>query len=282
MKLVFAKTRYDYSSYQDFWKLVELSGLETCWVDHIDYAQEIFYVTTPINGETRPVIERERKSGKVKRCKVAWWNLERPDSGPGGLDRLLGTMVCNDTTGMLEWMDYIWTSDRFQHSMDPRAVHVVMGSDARMALPGARQPGQYDFCHLSYLSDRRHRMILALGINNYKIGPNAWEPDRERVVNRSRFMLNLHQTEATIGEPLRFAVAAAYGIPLLTETLGDPFPMEPGRHCLMARYNQIPSAVQDALHADLEPLGAALHALYCRQLPFRDCVLQGVKDSLGR
>jgi hypothetical protein len=278
--LIFAKTRYAYDSYQDFWKLVELAGFETCWIDHIDWEQEAFYVTTPINGETRPVIERERKSGKVKRCKVAWWNLERPDSGPGGLNQLLGTMVCNDTTGMLAWMDYIWTSDKYQHTLDPRAVHVVMGSDARMALPGTRIPGQYDFCHLSYLSDRRRAMML--GLVRYRIAPNAWEPDRGKIINRSRFMLNLHQTEAKIGEPLRFAVAAAYACPLLTETCGDPFPMEPGRHMLMTNYDKIQRAVEDAMHQDMEPYGKELHNLYCKQLPFKECVLQGLQDSLNR
>jgi hypothetical protein len=248
-------------------------------VDHIDWEQEALYVTTPINGETRPVIERERKSGKKKRCLVAWWNLERPDSGPGGLNDLLGSMVCNDTNGMLEWVDRIWTSDKHQHDLDPRAVHVVMGSDSRMAW-GNRNPGEYDFCHMSYPSTRRYLLYQIL--NKLRIGPNSFEPGRGEIINKSRLMLNVHQTEAIIGEPLRFAVASAYGVPLLTETLGNPWPMEPGKHCLMAPYSSLPNTLEQALCGELEHLGQNLKMLYCEQFPFRECVLKGLQDSLNR
>jgi hypothetical protein len=277
MRLVFAKTRYSYDSYSDFWKLVELSGLETCWIDHIDYEQEALYVLTPINGETRPVIDRERKSGKKKRALLAWWNLERPDSGPGGLNDLLGSMVCNNTNGMLEWVDKIWTSDAYQHSLDPRAVHVVMGSDLRLAM-GVRDPISYDFCHMSCDVGRRNAIIGSL--RDLRIGPNAWGAERSKIVNGSRMMLNIHQTDANIGEPLRFAVAAAHGIPLISETLVDPYPLENGKSCLIKRYEELQQTVRESLHCDMEILGAQLKEVLTVRFPFRDCALKGLQDSL--
>jgi hypothetical protein len=58
--------------------------------------------------------------------------------------------------------------------------------------------------------------------------------------------LNVHQTPALIGEPLRFAWAAAYGAALLSETLADPFPLKPHQDFIQADYGD------PLIHAALE------------------------------
>ena len=38
--IIFTRTRHTYDSYSDFWKLVELSGFNICFVDEIDISLE--------------------------------------------------------------------------------------------------------------------------------------------------------------------------------------------------------------------------------------------------
>lgn len=279
MRLVFAKTRYEYQSYSDLWKLVSLCGLETCWVDQIRYDEEAVFVLGTINGEFRPTIERERARGVSKKAKVVWWNLERVDSGPGGLNDLLGSMVCNNTRDMLEWVDKVWVSDRHMASLDPRLQFLVLGSHPGMATTQVpRHPDTYDFCHMSYVNERRSPVLSALG--NLRMAPNAWEPERGQIIQMSKLMLNVHQTDAPITEPLRFAVAAAYGIPLVTEYLADPYPLQPGVHCLMTRYQDLPQITYNACRQDIEQVGKNLKSLLLEAFPFKDCVQTAFEELI--
>src|SRR6266404_2769198 len=76
---IFARTRYQYQSYSDFWRLVELSNFQTCYVDQIDLENDQIYITTPINGEHRPHINHRRSIlKKAQQARVVTWMLERP------------------------------------------------------------------------------------------------------------------------------------------------------------------------------------------------------------
>lgn len=67
--IIFAKTRHVYQSYDDFWRLVALSGFETCYVDEIDHNRDATYIFTPTNGETLNGWDRGR-------ARIIWWDLE--------------------------------------------------------------------------------------------------------------------------------------------------------------------------------------------------------------
>ena len=78
----FIKTRYQYDSYIDFFRLAELSSFETIYVDELDVSQDGVYITAPVNGEWRPHIDNQSK--KARNAHLILWNLERP-SGTGSV-----------------------------------------------------------------------------------------------------------------------------------------------------------------------------------------------------
>jgi hypothetical protein len=283
MDIVFAHPTYSYDSYTDYRMLVRLAGFETCRVSEIDLGRPAFYIVSPINGEFRPHVEYRRSLGMKVKCRIAWWNLERPDSGPAGPTDQLEKMTTSVTDDLLKFCDYVWVSDRYYQSLDPRMVYVTMGSDARLAAVPPASPKMFDLIHLSYLVYRREWMTVRMAEQGIKIAPNAWDPERAKSLSLSRAMLNIHQTPACIGEPLRFALAAAYQIPLLTETLKDPYPLKEHAHFLQTPYDDIIKNVKYWLaDADLATLGEALHFMLCYRFNFKDCVIEGVKESISR
>lgn len=269
---IFVRTRYHYDSYIDFWRLVELSQFQTCYVDEIWYDTNKTYIVTPVNGELRPHLDNQR--GRDRRCKIIWWNLERPDGFHGEPGRTL-THVVDD---MVRYVDAIWVSDRSYAKMDIRFTHVVLGSHQSLGNP--RKPAQFDFTHQSYVYGRRECVINAL-CNLFSMGPNGWGDVRDHVLRSSRLMVNVHQTPAGVMEPLRFAVAAAYKLPLLSEGLADPWPLTESRDFAKGDYaDGIVTAAKTILASQewLDALGERLHERLCHEWTFR----RGVEEGLQR
>src|SRR5690242_6857119 len=79
-EILFCRTRYFYHSYQDLWKLVELSGFPSCYIDEIDLRADKIFIVPTINGEFRGHIQNQLASlnGEPKRAKIIWCNCERP------------------------------------------------------------------------------------------------------------------------------------------------------------------------------------------------------------
>src|ERR1700678_4271845 len=103
--IIFARTRHIYGSYTDFWKLVELSGFDTCYIDEIDISLENTYIFTPINGEYGAhILAQKNDPNKIRRAKLIWWNLERQLS------------VDNSTIDNI--IDEIWVSDRYYATLN--------------------------------------------------------------------------------------------------------------------------------------------------------------------
>lgn len=173
--LVFARTSYFYQSYFDFWKLVELSGFETCFVKDIDLERDAVYVTTPVNGELRPHTKFRRSIlKKPQQAKIVWWVLERPDSGDYELGKIKGNECVTKTTDeILEYVDHIWVSDRYYTVLDPRTTYVPLGSDSGLA-GGPPGPHSYDVCTLAYNNHRREQVYVPLK-NQIRMAPfSAW------------------------------------------------------------------------------------------------------------
>lgn len=268
---VFAQTRHHYDSYSDFWNLVSLSGYRTVWLDEIDLGKEEIYITTPFSGETV-----EALLGKERKAKVIWWNLERPDHDipKDGIEAGMRLTV----TRTLASVDHVWSYDPTVATMDKRLVFAHVGSH-----PGLYQPGNvseyYDLCHLSYLWGRREDMIAELS-KAFRIAPAAWGEKRASILEGSRAILNLHQREPLkINAPLRFAIAAAYGVPIFSETIDDPWPLVPGESMMMAGFPELPSMVPEWLaHPNLFKIGETGMKLLTRDHTFR----LGVEDALRR
>jgi hypothetical protein len=270
---IFARTRWNYDSYTDFWRLVELAGFPVVYVDQIDWDLDVIFVTTPINGELPAHHEGSDGRGikNTRRARLVWWYLERPDAEPPSIAERL------DQT--LRVVDAAWTSDRLVASLDPRLQHVVLGSDPGLRVHG-EEPKVYDYTHQSYAWGRReaiHHRLVARGLRE---GPASWGAVRERVLASSRLMLNLQQYSLPLCAPLRFAIAAPYSLPIVTEALHDPYPLQRD-DLIEAPYDAIVDTVVGALGRPdlLDQLGWRTHQRLCVEWTFRRGVSEGIAAS---
>lgn len=277
MQPTFVRTRTVYDSYSDYWTLVELSGFDTCYVDQIRLDEDRLYVVTPMNGEVRPHITNERnRVGCDTVARLVMWCLERPDS-PGARP-----WAPNDGSGeldeLLKWFDEVWVSDEhFQH-MDPkrRARFVPLGSHPKLG--GAKvRPADFDVAFMGYMIPRRQTIADKLRAAGLRVAPNGWGAERRFTLQRTRLMLNTHQHNSPmpIGEPLRIALAAAFRMPLVSETLSSPKPLQQGWDVISCGYDSLVDRVREVLgSAHLErDLGDRIYRKLCIEQTFKQGVL---------
>lgn len=255
---MFARTRHQYDSYTDFWTLVELAGFEVCHIDEIDVSQPKFFVLTPWNGEVDPHLANEQKKQRVGR--VAWWCLERFDAM-----HVPFTQPIDQASALA---DECWVSDRWTSTRDPRLKYVRLGSDPRLGAPPLEP--RYDFTHQSYAWGRRESMYNRLKAMGLSEGRSCWGSDRHDVLRQSRLMLNLQQYPDPVTAPLRFAIAAAYHMPVVSESIQDADPV--GAAIRTAPYDGIPDAVRVALADGMRQQAEELHEKLCVEFSFRKCV----------
>ena len=277
MKIVFAYPRQVFQSYSDYRKLIEISGFDTCFYDEMNLATKVVYIVAPANGELREAVTklREAQKGHVL-AKVIFWNLERVDSGVWPPE---GRNASNMVERIKDWVDAIWVSDRHYSTLDKRLVFVPMGSDARLAEGEPSEIKLYDIAALTYNNHRRSKVYSSL--TKWKLAPeSAWGDTRAKILQASKCMLYVHQTELPIGAPLRFALAAAYKLPLLCEAMGDAFPLMDGRDYFSCPYSEIVDRMEDWLAmGSLSFLGENLHQTLCVDTNFRKSVEEGIRRT---
>lgn len=256
--IVFAKTRHHYDSYLDFWELVRLSGFDTCFIDEIDVSEEKFFILTPWNGEVGPFLHAQAERSKA--CRIAWWCLERFDAMSVPYVQAL------DEASAL--VDELWVSDRWISTLDKRLKYVPFGSHPGLGTTPIEP--SFDFTHQSYSWGRRADVYSRLRMMGFREGPSGWGPQRHEVLRRSRLMLNLQQYEDPVTAPIRFAIAAAYHLPVVSETINDADPVTDLIRC--ADYKQIPMVVKEALADGMRGPAEALHQRLCVDFTFRTCV----------
>lgn len=272
-EVVFVRTRYVYPSYTDFWRLVELSGYSTVYVDEIRLDEPLVYVTTPINGELYPHVrnERTRLGGDAPAAILVWWLLERPDATNE-------VPVEKRVSEALGYVEHAWVSDRLVASFDARFRHVVLGSHPGLRDGGEPEEKTYDYCHMSYAWGRREHLYGFMRARGLREGPAAWGAERAKVLAASRLMVNAQQYTLPVVAPLRFALAAAYKMPLLTEALHDPFPLVRGQDFDEATIHEMPEkAVEMLRRPDIAIMGERLYERLCVEWTFR----RGVSNALA-
>lgn len=275
MRIVFAQPRHKYDSYTDFRKLVELSEFESVYFDEIDRdAEDTTYIVSPLNNSF------PRWSGKAK-ARFVYWNLERPDVESAPFWELPGLAVHASVSSALTQFDEVWVSDRHFASIDKRLKHAVLASHEGLA-EGPLHFHVYDYCHMSYVWGRREHVIVPLRVS-LREGPNGWGAERARVLRSSRFMVNVHQTAAPIMEPLRFALAAAYRLPMVSEAIKDPWPLVPGEDYLQLEYDKMAAEIVKLPNSLAPWLNMAdnLHRKLCVDRTFRSEVIAAVEGVAG-
>lgn len=279
-EITFIRTRHFYQSYTDFYKLIELSGFNIIYVDELDISKPGVYIVCPMNGEWRNHIYNQK--GKVFNAHLILWNLERPSGSAGSVGqygrnaRMLMGGIWEDTgqPSGTRFIDEVWVSDR-KLAEDQNLRFVVLGSDEGLGEPGSDK--EYNFCHMSYEVGRR----VSIYKHFQNIGPNSWGDERDQVLKRSRFALNVHQDIHWYQEPLRFALFAAYGLPIISESLYDSYPWS-DEFMATAIYDGLVGRMRQALTEDYAPykeMGLRARERMCGEFRFRDMVVKAVKES---
>ena len=265
MKIIFAKTRYSYDSYTDFWNLVSFSNFPVCYIDEMDLPNpNHIYVTCPMNGELRSWNDETRAR---KRAKVYLWDLERP-SGSGGLQNYI-----NDNNKLIEegFLDNILVSDK-RLSQDTGFRYIPLGSHPDLGHPGGLSEKRYDVVHLmSYTGRRSDSWYKDPGIT---VAPNGWGDVKDASLKTARLMINIHQDAMKFIEPLRFALAAAYGLPIITESCLSIYPYDTTRAVIQCERESMLQTIHMVLknYTELYYAGLVLRDRFTRNVTFRSCL----------
>lgn len=274
MNITFVRTRHVYESYTDFHKLVELSGFDTIYVDELDVSKLGVYIVSPMQGEWRPHIDNQ--AGKPRNAHLILWNIERPSGSAGSVGQYA---EANRDLIYKRHVDEVWVSDR-RMADETQMRFVVLGSDEGLGEPGEEK--KFQFCHMSYEVPRRSNIFKHFSPD--VIGPNCWPPERDEVLKKSYFALNIHQDIHPFQEPLRFALFAAYGLPIVTETIYDSYPWS-DEFMIFSTYDSIVAKLKTVLNDDYgrwREMGLRARERMTKQFRFKDVVEEAVRESVGR
>lgn len=218
-QIVFVRTRWHYASYRDYWRMVEVSGFPTCFVDEVDVEANRVYVVCPLNGEWRPMLEARMREGKKRRATLVSWTLEPPVKD----DYLLNLRRTVDE-GLVDW---IWIAYRnmAEQAAHSRILFMPFGSHEAFGQPPDGEI-RFDIVMLAYASHRRALLVDRLEKKGVKVMLDGYFDIKWAALRTSRFMLNVHKDHGhQVYEPIRFAVGAAYGLPIISESCvcSDPY-----------------------------------------------------------
>ncbi len=282
--ITFCRTRHVYDSYTDFWRLVELSGFPTIYVDEIKIDEPGVYITSPMNGDyeahLKNELNRQVEYSLPRMAHLILWNLERPSHASDGYWGSMGQYnQRNEELLYARLLNEIWVSDtQMAHDSGHTCRYVTLGSDYGLGEPGEEK--QYDLVHMSAIYGRR--VTIYNDFSN--IGANSWGDERHQVLQRSKFALNIHQDNYSFQEPLRKALFAAYGLPIISETCYDQFPFQSGDTAMFFGYNEIVNKAKEMIHDDYDKwvgMGEKARKMLCENYQFGRMVRRAVKESIG-
>lgn len=280
-KCVFVRTFEHHPSYYDYWKLVELSGFPTCAPSAVDLQERTVYVYTGTRTEFK---KRQERFGNLKSldraASLVYYQIERPDSGPGEEDLELGPLQRAHMDRFLEEFDQVWMPYGHLPKLDPRIVYVPMGSHPGLRETPLCRAKQWD---LAVLADMRRpaRARLAQELDRrWRVAWVANGQERAEVLSSSVAQFVVHQTRSPLPEPQRLAFSAAYELPYLSDTVLDQDPLVDGRDFRSAPLAGILEALE-AWMSDrkrLVEIGRNLHERLVVEQPFPE----SIRSALAR
>lgn len=258
MTTIFVRPGHEYDSYTDYWRLVELAGYPIIGIDAIDPRRDdVTYILTMLNLGYMAANSGGWPDAKAR---IIYWDLEWHD-----------VSYKDVIPGVSEW----WTSDRW-YAQQRSYEFVPLGSHPHLVSvnPTRRWRGGavWDVSVLAYMQPpRRHSIYNKLNGRALRMAPNsAWGHEREQQLEESRCMLHIHQhDEFPCVAAQRFALAASAAIPLVSETMLDPFPLVAGEDYIEANHDDLVGATMTLLHNDQgRDLAASLHHRLCSEYRF--------------
>lgn len=261
-EIVFCQTRWHYKTYEDYFALARLSGYPIIYVDELDPADDSkVYVVTPLNGEWNQGWENPR--ARIIHHDLEWRHQHDYPHIPGVVET--------------------WASDAW-YAMQVGARYVTLGSHSDLPLhplPEKPEPPKWDVAFLAYMNPRRAMIAAQLQQMGITVAPNGWNEERHQILTHVRAMVHVHQwDEFKCIAPQRWAVAAAYKLPIFTEQTYSAAHSMGGVY----GYGEFASAVKNYLQTQsvyLAQDGQQLYDYLCIERPFRHGVDAAV-EALGR
>lgn len=275
---VFVRSTAQYDSYADFWKLVELSGYRSTPATEIDLGQPGSLIWPMMDMEFIDRLSRQPPGTRAAR--VIFWNLERPDEKPGVDPYELFRRGMGE---ILEWADEIWVSDIGLATADRRVLFAILGGHPGLC-DQAPKTAAYDVAHLGIITPRRADLLEKLKARGLRVSDNGWGAERSRMLASSRLLLGVDRVEGLhVSNPLRWALGAAFGLPIVHEEIKLPYPLAAGDSILMAPYAELDTLILQTLGREDLPLVASRSArILCDQWTFRSGVEDALRRSPGR
>lgn len=248
-----------YPGYLDYFRLAELSGYPAIYLDEVDPDSDNTYILTPLNGNWMAGWQNPK-------ARIIWHDLEWrvKDSGYQWSAAELAT-----PPGVSE----VWASDRW-YAQQIGARYVPLGSHPGLV---EHEPAgeAYDVAFMAYMGPgRRNQIAWQIETEGLTVAPSVWNPERDALLKSAACMVHIHQWDnvSTVA-PIRFAIAAAYGLPLISEQVQDRDIFEDvvlfSDYAAISRY----TATLVRRYADvLKERGVALHELLCSEYSFRTCI----------
>lgn len=258
-----------YDGYKDWRRLAELSGYEVIWLDEIDPASDNTYILSPLNGSWENGWEHPK-------ARIILWDLEwRLEKGAHDW----GTSLLKTPPGVSEvWASDKWYAGILQERATTPVKYVPLGSHPGLVEDNAPTVDPFDVTFQAYIWGRRNTMADTVMQQGLTIAPSRWNPDRDALLKNTAAMLHVHQWEKdgiiikTVA-PLRFAIAAAYGLPLISEQVQNRDMFD--GVVLFSDYDAMPAYANTLVRryqAELQERGQALHELLCVENSFRSFV----------
>jgi len=264
---VFVKTAWHYKTYEDFFRLAALSGYPVIPLSELNPAHDSkTYIITPLNGEWSA-------GWNNPRARIIHWDLEWRHAHD-----------YPHIPGVAE----VWGSDAW-YCMQNGLRYVTLGSHPDLPLhplPATPEPPKWDVAFLAYMNPRRAMIAAQLQQAGITIAPNGWDEERHQILTHVRAMVHVHQwDEFMCIAPQRWAVAAAYQLPIISEmcaAYGD------GNGLFISNTpsdkelsGQIEVWIKDRNTLRLESYADSLYRELCIKHPFRHNVDAAV-DALER
>lgn len=253
--IIFARPDHFYDSYQDYWRIVELSGFPIITIGDIDPDSDNVYIFSTPATHWHDGTERHGWPGA--RARIIYYNIEwYTDVDYKGIPGV-----------------EVWSADKW-HADKIGAKYVLFGSHPDLpTAPLQDCPATFDYATLMYAWGRRDTALHHMREAGVRLTPNAWGQERHDLIQQSKGFVHVHQWDyAPTVAPQRFALAAAYRKPVVSELVADKGLMSEVQG-LWCDYEYLPTFAK--LWKDdnrLSDLGAALHYLLVEKYPFRRCI----------
>jgi hypothetical protein len=250
---IFVRPRHQYDPYTDLYTLIQLSGYELTFFDKMDISDPTkTYIFAPANGEIGQ-----------------GWN--------GAKARIIHLQIEweHDIAAPIPGVSEKWTCD-FWHAQRIGARFVPMGSHPDLNLHPADSPAkEYDVAFLASPNGRRYSVWGDIADRGLSYAPNGWGEQRHAALSKSRCMVIVHQWDLfKCIAPLRWALAAAYKLPIISEEVycRDPFTHTHFMTCDFDRMGKFTELHIRDPYNNLSDYGLALHEKLCHQMTFRKSI----------